>query len=124
MNSKSVLWIVQKIFTSRTYLFLLLLFLFFYNGVLQAQWVQTNCAGGGYVSFLGISEGKIFASSNQLFYSSTNDGINWTYSQSMPLSPVYALTKYGKNLLVCTDYGIGISSNNGSNWEYFGLHDY
>ena len=40
MNSKSVLWIILKNISYRSSLFFLLQFLFFYNGVLQAQWVS------------------------------------------------------------------------------------
>jgi photosystem II stability/assembly factor-like uncharacterized protein len=40
LNGKSVLRIILKNISFRTSLFFLLQFLFFYNGVLQAQWVS------------------------------------------------------------------------------------
>ena len=59
--------------------FILLQFLFIYNGYLQAQWVQTSGLNGRAVYCLAVSGPNIFAGSNGSgVFLSSNNGINWT----------------------------------------------
>ena len=78
MNSKSVPRLILKIHTLLTCLFFLLQFLITYNGILQAQWVQTNGPNGGLVNCLAVSGTSIFAGSDSGVFLSTNNGSNWT----------------------------------------------
>jgi len=61
MNTKSVLRIILRILSFRACLFFLLQFLFIYNTVSQAQWVQTNGPSEGYVQMLAVSGVNLFA---------------------------------------------------------------
>jgi hypothetical protein len=114
LNSKSVLWIILKIISSRIYLFLFLQFLFFYTNTLHAQWVKTNAPN--YVNCFAVRGSNIFAGTTGGGISlSTNYGKNWT-----DLSDVFtntannALVIIGENIFAGTmGSGVYLSTNNG-----------
>jgi len=117
MNSKSVLWIILKNLSFHNYLFLLQ-FLFFYNGILQAQWVQTNLPSDGIVNCLAVNGNNIYAGlQNYGFYLSTNNGLTWAQKNNdLTTSFITANTVSGTNVFVGTNYGVFRSTNNGTNW--------
>ena len=123
MNSKSVLWIIPKILSIRIYPFFLLQLLFFYNGVLQAQWVQNN---GPYVSsdiLLAVSGDNIYAGAQISGVYLSTDGMNWT-SAGLVNNFYGALAVNGNKIFAGSDWnGVYLSTNNGINWNYTGLKD-
>ena len=115
MNSKSVLWIILKSFSFRNYLFPLLLLLFIYNGVLQAQSVQTNGPNGGDVRSFAIIGNNILAGtfSGNVFLSS-NNGTNWSLSDSnMHTVQINTFVVSDNNIFAGTMGGVILSSDYG-----------
>jgi photosystem II stability/assembly factor-like uncharacterized protein len=120
MNSKSVLRIILKTHSFRTYLFFLLTLLFFYNGLLQAQWVQAGLEGKDIYS-LAVSGSNIFAGSDSgLVYLSTDNGISWTtVNNGLPNNAIFALLTYENSIFAGTDGAGGyLSTNNGATWTH------
>ena len=118
MNSKSVLWIILKIFPSSTNLFLLLQFLFFYNSVLQAQWVQTPGPYSGSTNCIAVSGIKILAGTNNGIFLSTDYGSNWTMiNNGMTDLYFYSVAIKGNILFASTSSGFFRSMNNGQTWD-------
>jgi photosystem II stability/assembly factor-like uncharacterized protein len=118
LNSKSVLWIILKIISFRIYPFFLLQFLFLYNGVVRAQWVQAGLESKDIYS-LAVSGSNIFAGSDSgMVYLSTNNGTNWTVvNNGLPNNAIYALLTNGNIIFAGTkSSGSYLSTNNGSNW--------
>ena len=117
MNSKSVLWIILKILSFRIYLFLLTLFLFIYNGSLQAQWVQVGL-NNQTISCFAISGNNVYADAGSGMYRSTNNGTTWTLANAgLPTNAVISMVVSGSYIFAGT-YGGGVflSTNNGTNW--------
>src|SRR5664280_2625467 len=100
------------------HILILMQFLFFYNGVLNAQWVQTNISNSGYVNSLTVSGNNIFAGTDNGVYLSTNSGASWAQvNNGLPLyKPIYSLDVIGNNIFAGTFGGIYLSTNNGTNW--------
>ena len=140
--------------------------LFFYNGILQAQWVQTNLTNNnvrcfaandiniftgtisngvfrsndngtnwkqinnGFSSYstysLVIRDSNIFAGNLNGVYLSTNNGTTWTrIINGMDSSQaVFSLALCGNNIIAGTDIAIYISTNNGTNWVMTGVPGY
>src|ERR1035437_5861545 len=126
MNSKSVLWIILKNFSFRNYLFFWWLFLFFYNSVLQAQWVQTNGPANWNVLCLTISANSILAGirTGGLFRS-TNNGIIWEQVHNgFTANLTNTFVVQGDSIFAGTNDGIFLSTDEGINWAQIGLHGY
>jgi hypothetical protein len=115
MNSKSVLWIILKSLSFHKYLFLLQ-FLFFYKGVVQAQWVQSNGPTGGIVNCLAVSGTNLFAGTDYGVYLSTNNGTSWAQT-GLTGSSVKSLVISSTNIFAGTyRNGVYLSNNNGTSW--------
>lgn len=94
MNIKSVLWIILKIISFRTYLFVLLPLLFFYNHTFASS-MATN--GGVFIS--------------------TNSGFAWTLLNNLPETiAVRSLVISDANVFACTVSGVYWSFNKGTDW--------
>src|ERR1035437_5095425 len=97
--------------------FILLQFLIFYNGVLQAQWVPTGPAGD-YVFSLAVSGTNTFAGTSVGFYLSTNNGTGWgAKNDSLTNTYVRSLAVIGTNIFAGTNGGEFLSTDNGTNWK-------
>jgi photosystem II stability/assembly factor-like uncharacterized protein len=118
MNSKLVLWIIQKISPFFTNLFFLL-FIFFYSSILQAQWVQTGGAGITGVNDFAVSGLNIFVGTNSGgIFLSTNSGASWTnVNNELTSYSVGAFFVNGTNLFVVATGGVYLSTNDGSSWN-------
>lgn len=124
MNSKSVLRIILRILSFRTYLFFLLLFLSFYNSISHAQWTQTNGPKVGlFVFSLAVSPNgaggtNLFAGTyyNGIFLS-TNNGDNWIdLNSGLTNTIVNSLAISGENIYAGTFQGVYLSSDIGKTW--------
>jgi photosystem II stability/assembly factor-like uncharacterized protein len=114
-----VLWIILKIISFRIYPFFLLTLLFFYNGIIQAQWVQTDGTNDKFISSLVVSGTNIFAGTNgDGVFLSTNNGTNWTQvNNGLKNTFVSSITAVGTSIFAGTDSGgVYNSTDNGSNW--------
>ncbi|MDR3596497.1 hypothetical protein [Clostridium sp.] len=121
MNSKSVLQIILRNIFFRTKLIFLLQFLFFYNGVLEAQWVQTNGPRiGTYITCIATKGDDIFACNDDAIYRSKNAGASWDMLNFGP-SYLYSITSIAirdSNIYLGTDGGgVYLSTNYGTNWS-------
>jgi photosystem II stability/assembly factor-like uncharacterized protein len=98
---------------------ILLQFLFLYNDVLQAQWVQTNGAGG-YVKCFAINGINIFAGiEGGGVYLSTNNGTNWTQvNNGLTYGNVISLAISDTDIFAGTNDGVFLSTNNGTDWTH------
>jgi photosystem II stability/assembly factor-like uncharacterized protein len=102
----------------------LLLILFFYNGVSDAQWVQMNGPYDGDVSCLGFSGTNIFAGLESMslnvsgVYLSLNSGTNWIHvNNGLPgYLFVYSIAIIDTNIFAGTEGGVYLSTNMGTNW--------
>jgi photosystem II stability/assembly factor-like uncharacterized protein len=118
MNSKSVLWIILKIVSIRIYPFFLLQFLFFYNSVLQAQWVQTHGPYSGSTNCIAVSGIKILAGTNNGIFLSTDYGSNWKMiNNGMTDLYFYSVAIKENILFASTSSGFFRSMNNGQRWD-------
>src|ERR1035437_1419899 len=117
MNIKSVLWIIPKILSFRTYLSFFML-LSIYNSVLHAQWVQTNGPGGGDIYCLAANGPNIFAGTENGVFHSTDNGTIWEHPDNgLTGFAVHSLIISGSNVFAGTSYGgIFFSTDNGTNW--------
>ena len=109
MNSKPVLWIILKMLSNHTYLFLLLQFLFIYNSVLQAQWVQTNGPYGGNVNCLAVTVSNIYAGTDAGVYLSTDNGTNWTQA-GLPSYNILSIAANNNNVFAGISGAVFLSS--------------
>src|ERR1035437_2441877 len=96
-------------------------FMFFFDGVLQAQWVQTNGPFGGTVySLLKNNSGDIFAGTSSGLFRSNDNGNNW--SQLYDVWTNYNIKSLAINsngdMFAGISGGDGVfrSTNNGNNW--------
>src|SRR4051812_32845562 len=99
--------------------FALCLFFSAWISCTNAQWLQTNGPGGGFIYSLGISGSNIFAGTDERgIFLSTNNGSSWVAVDSgLTNERVTALTFSGTNIFAAT-YGRGVflSVNNGNSW--------
>src|ERR1035437_8893370 len=96
---------------------ILLQFIISYNGVLQAQWVQTNGPYGGFIYSLTVSGTNLFAGTNAGVYLSTNNGTSWVaVNNGLMTRNVMTLVVDGINIFAGTDVGVFLSTDNGSIW--------
>ena len=116
MNSKLVLRIILKNFSFRTYL-LLLLSLYSYNSVLQAQWVQTNGPGNASPVLPIVVDGtNIYAvTMRDGVYISSNNGTNWEQTKKT-IYDCNSLYVSDANIFVGTTSGLYLSTDKGINW--------
>jgi hypothetical protein len=94
-----------------------LTFLFFYNGILQAQWVQTNGPAGGQIQCMGVNGNDLFVScAGTGMFVTTNNGKDWKLlDNGLPHEGFNCIIFNDSNILVGAD-SIYISTNNGKNW--------
>jgi hypothetical protein len=118
LNNKSVLRIIPKILSFHIYPFFLLQLIFFYNGVLQAQWIPTNGPYGGTVRHLAVNGANIFAGEDDLgAYISSNNGTTWTLVKNvLDTTVVNSIAISGTNIFIGTIFGVFLSTDNGVNW--------
>lgn len=113
---------ILKIHSFRIYPLLLVTFLFFYNGVLQAQWAQTNGPCGARVlSFAQTPNGSggtnLYAGilSNGV-YLSTDNGLSWkTANNNMTDASINFFTGDGLNLFAGSSRLYRLPANS-TNW--------
>ena len=114
MNSKFVLRSVLKKLSYGLHIFYLMPFLFIFNVVLQAQWVQTSGPGGVKINSLKNINGYYLAGTDGGLYLSTNNGANWI--KTGLTGNVKSLASDGVNVYAGTTQGLFISTNYGTTW--------
>jgi hypothetical protein len=131
MNIKLVLLVILKILSNHIKLFFLLPFLIFYNIVLQAQWVQTNGPGVGWVNSIVINGTNIISGGSEGVYISSNNGTSWSAKNyGLPSGPrIYSLAVIGTNIFAGfqsynSPGGVYHSTDYGSSWSASGLTNY
>jgi len=96
------------------------LVILFISFQLNAQWVQTNGPGGGYVNCLLLKGANIYAGTRDAgIFLSSNNGTNWVQKNSgLTNYDVYSMTYSGSNIFAGTiGGGVFLSTNNGTNWK-------
>jgi hypothetical protein len=83
----------------------------------HAQWVQTNCPGGGTVQSLLVSGTNLFAGTGGGVFLSTDEGATWTAVNSGLTHAVNAFAISGTNIFAGTGGGVFRSTNNGTSWD-------
>ena len=113
-----VKWL-SKDYMKTTKVFLALIFLS--QGVLFAQWIQTDGPQGGYIKCLAKSGNTFYAGAlnGGGMYRSTNNGITWApLDIGNGMESVQCVLASGGNVFAGTiDHGIFMSADNGINWE-------
>ena len=94
-----------------------LLFSILFTFQSHAQWVQTNCPGGGTVKSLLVSGTNLFAGTGGGVFLSTNEGATWTAVNSGLTYAVKAFAVSGAYVFAGTDSGVFRSSNNVRSWD-------
>jgi hypothetical protein len=99
---------------------IILLILILSNGILQAQWTQSNGVNNKKINCLISNGANVLAGTEFGVYLSTNSGTNWTaVNNGLTDTLVSALAVNGNNIYAGTWGGAGIflSTNNGTNWS-------
>jgi len=87
------------------------------NLLTNAQWIQTNGPEGGNISSIAISGTNVYATAFTYgFYWSTNNGTNWTRTNSTFPSDTCVITAIGTNVLAGNKNGVYLSTDNGVSW--------
>ncbi len=86
-------------------------------GKTSAQWESIG-PEGGYIKCMTLSGSKLYAvTSGRALYSSTNNGNNWTYLNSINLPvDIRAFATIGNMLFLGTGSGLYRSDDNGASW--------
>ena len=86
-----------------------------------AQWVQTDCPGGGYVDCFAVSGNRIFAvMGNCSVFLSIDNGISWTAVSHLPIryfESVHSLAVNGDTIIAGTTEGLFLSIDDGAHWS-------
>ncbi len=87
---------------------ILLLLITVFSPLAKSQWVSLNGPGGAQLRCVYTTPGKIYTgSSNMKFHLTTNEGAVWSNpSTGLTDNGVYAMVKYGANMVVGTNSGI------------------
>src|ERR1700746_1861078 len=87
-----------------------------FSSVVNAQWIGTTGPYGGQVTFVNALGTKIFCGNSTVF--TTADTNTWTLSNSGMTGSSNCFATRGANIFVGTgDYGMYISTDNGSTWN-------
>ena len=84
-----------------------------------AQWVSVQNSTKYVSSFSENGAGRLYVTSNDGVYYSTNNGLNWSLLNSgIPLSSIkYSVFSKDSIVFLGTDEGVFRSVNNGLNWS-------
>jgi photosystem II stability/assembly factor-like uncharacterized protein len=92
-----------------------ILCLFVYCSILQAQWVQTN-GPGSRISCIDIAGNNLFVVAVSSIYLTTDNGIHWTLrSSDLPRFIIHCIAVSDSNIFIGF-FGVYRSTNNGLTW--------
>lgn len=89
----------------------------------DAQWVSVQNSTKYVSSFSENGAGRIYVTSDDGVYCSSNNGLNWSLLNSgIPLTSIkYSVSSKDSIVYLGTDAGVFRSTNNGLNWSFYEL---